>query len=129
MPTTLPELQPLPHAKPGARAKTHLATSNGRYMKILSDHSTAAKAVHIEETIDAMRTLRHEVRVVALTLGALADQEGAIVLWCARCTALRPPCPKPFPNCLGWRIHWWLTASLSRLPITLVQHKIKMGLQ
>jgi len=52
-----------------------------KIMKILYHHRTASKdgqAVHIEEMIDAMRSLGHEVRVVAPTLGAPADQQGAM---------------------------------------------------
>jgi glycosyltransferase involved in cell wall biosynthesis len=65
-------------------------------MKILYHHRTASKdgqAVHIEEMIDAMRTLGHEVRVVAPTLGATADQQGAMgaeVGWVHRLKAALP---------------------------------------
>ncbi len=50
-------------------------------MKILYHHRTASKdgqAVHIEEMIDAMRANGHQVRVVAPTIGAQADQQGAM---------------------------------------------------
>jgi len=65
-------------------------------MKILYHHRTASKdgqAVHIEEMIDAMRTLGHEVRLVAPTLGAPADQQGAMggeVGWVHRLKAALP---------------------------------------
>lgn len=65
-------------------------------MKILYHHRTASKdgqAVHIEEMIDAMRTLGHEVRVVAPTLGAPAAQQGAMgteVGWVHRLKAALP---------------------------------------
>jgi len=65
-------------------------------MKILYHHRTASKdgqAVHIEEMIDAMRSLGHEVRVVAPTLGAPADQQGAMggeVGWIHRLKAALP---------------------------------------
>lgn len=48
-------------------------------MKILYHHRTASKdgqAVHIEEMIEAMRSLGHEVRVVAPTIGGQADKQG-----------------------------------------------------
>ena len=48
-------------------------------MKILYHHRTASKdgqAVHIEEMIQAMRALGHEVRVVAPSLGAQPDKGG-----------------------------------------------------
>ena len=48
-------------------------------MKILYHHRTASKdgqAVHIEEMIEAMRDLGHEVRVIAPTIGAQADKQG-----------------------------------------------------
>jgi len=44
------------------------AMATDKIMKILYHHRTASKdgqAVHIEEMIDAMRSLGHEVRVVA----------------------------------------------------------------
>jgi hypothetical protein len=44
-------------------------------MKILYHHRTASKdgqAVHIEEMIEAMRSLGHQVRVVAPTVGGQA---------------------------------------------------------
>ena len=65
-------------------------------MKILYHHRTASKdgqAVHIEEMIDAMRTLGHDVRVVAPTLGAPAAQQGAMgaeVGWVHRLKAALP---------------------------------------
>lgn len=62
-------------------------------MRILYHHRTASKdgqAVHIEEMIDAMRTLGHEVRVVA----PLADQDdgrmGGGVGWVHRLKAILP---------------------------------------
>jgi len=48
-------------------------TFDRRAMKILYHHRTASKdgqAVHIEEMIDAMRKLGHQVRVVALAQSA-----------------------------------------------------------
>ncbi len=48
-------------------------------MKILYHHRTASKdgqAVHIEEMIEAMRALGHEVRVVAPSIGAQTDKQG-----------------------------------------------------
>jgi hypothetical protein len=48
-------------------------------MKILYHHRTASKdgqAVQIEEMIEAMRSLGHQVRVVATTIGGQADQQG-----------------------------------------------------
>ena len=65
-------------------------------MKILYHHRTASKdgqAVHIEEMIDAMRALGHDVRVVAPTLGAPAAQQGAMgaeVGWVHRLKAALP---------------------------------------
>lgn len=65
-------------------------------MKILYHHRTASKdgqAVHIEEMIDAMRSLGHDVRVVAPTLGAPAAQQGAMgaeVGWVHRLKAALP---------------------------------------
>ena len=46
-------------------------------MKILYHHRIASKdgqAVYIEEMIEAMRSLGHEVRVVAPTIGAQAGK-------------------------------------------------------
>ena len=66
---------------PTAKARTlHLGT-NRRTMKILYHHRTASKdgqAVHIEEMIGAMRALGHEVRVVAPSMGAQPDKQGAM---------------------------------------------------
>lgn len=48
-------------------------------MKILYHHRTASKdgqAVHIEEMIEAMRALGHEVRIVAPSMGTQADKQG-----------------------------------------------------
>lgn len=65
-------------------------------MKILYHHRTASKdgqAVHIEEMIDAMRANGHQVRVVAPTMGARADQQGAMdgeVGWVHRLKAALP---------------------------------------
>jgi len=65
-------------------------------MKILYPHRTASKdgqAVHIEEMIDAMRTLGHEVRVVAPGMGDQAAQQGAMggeVGWVHRLKAALP---------------------------------------
>ena len=65
-------------------------------MKILYHHRTASKdgqAVHIEEMISAMRALGHEVRIVAPTIGAQADKQGAMggeVGWVHRLKAALP---------------------------------------
>lgn len=50
-------------------------------MKILYHHRTASKdgqAVHIEEMIEAIRSLGHEVRVVAPSIGAPAEKGAAM---------------------------------------------------
>ena len=50
-------------------------------MQIHYQHRTASKddqAVHIEKMVGSMRTLRHDVRVAAPTLGAPAVQQGAL---------------------------------------------------
>ena len=65
-------------------------------MKILYHHRTASKdgqAVHIEEMINAMRELGHEVRVVAPTIGAQPDKQGEMggeVGWVHRLKAALP---------------------------------------
>ncbi|MBK1682249.1 glycosyltransferase family 4 protein [Rhodoferax fermentans] len=65
-------------------------------MKILYHHRTASKdgqAVHIEEMIDALRSLGHEVRVVAPSIGGQAAQQGAMggeVGWVHRLKAALP---------------------------------------
>lgn len=65
-------------------------------MRILYHHRTASKdgqAVHIEEMIDALRSLGHEVRVVAPSIGADAAQQGAMggqVGWVHRLKAALP---------------------------------------
>lgn len=65
-------------------------------MKILYHHRTASKdgqAVHIEEMIEAMRANGHQVRVVAPTIGAQAEQQGAMggeVDWVHRLKAALP---------------------------------------
>jgi len=65
-------------------------------MKILYHHRTASKdgqAVHIEEMIDAMRTLGHQVRIVAPTIGTQPDKQGAMggeVGWVHRLKAALP---------------------------------------
>lgn len=65
-------------------------------MKILYHHRTASKdgqAVHIEEMINAMRSLGHEVRVVAPRMGEQAAQQGAMggeVGWVHRLKAVLP---------------------------------------
>ncbi len=50
-------------------------------MKILYHHRTASKdgqAVHIEEMVEAIRSLGHEVRVVAPAIGESSDKGGAM---------------------------------------------------
>jgi len=65
-------------------------------MRILYHHRTASKdgqAVHIEEMIDALRSLGHEVRVVAPSIGGQAAQQGAMggeVGWVHRLKAALP---------------------------------------
>jgi glycosyltransferase involved in cell wall biosynthesis len=65
-------------------------------MKILYHHRTASKdgqAVHIEEMIDALRALGHQVRVVAPRIGAETNQQGAMggeVGWVHRLKAALP---------------------------------------
>jgi len=65
-------------------------------MKILYHHRTASKdgqAVHIEEMIDALRSLGHEVRVVAPSIGGQAAHQGAMggeVGWVHRLKAALP---------------------------------------
>ena len=62
-------------------------------MRILYHHRTASKdgqAVHIEEMIDAMRALGHEVRVVAPLADQGEGQMGGGVGWVHRLKALLP---------------------------------------
>lgn len=65
-------------------------------MKILYHHRTASKdgqAVHIEEMIEAMRALGHQVLVVAPSIGGQAAQQGAMggeVDWVHRLKAALP---------------------------------------
>lgn len=93
---SLAKIGQLDPATPRARANTLLEISDERSMKILYHHRTASKdgqAVHIEEMIDAMRANGHQVRVVAPTMGARADQQGAMggeVGWVHRLKAALP---------------------------------------
>lgn len=62
-------------------------------MRILYHHRTASKdgqAVHIEEMIDAMRELGHEVRVVAPLADQYQGQMGGGVGWVHRLKAVLP---------------------------------------
>jgi glycosyltransferase involved in cell wall biosynthesis len=65
-------------------------------MKILYHHRTASKdgqAVHIEEMIDAMRALGHQVQVVAPSMGTQTNQPGTMggeVGWVQRLKAALP---------------------------------------
>lgn len=78
-------------------------------MKILYHHRTASKdgqAVHIEEMIEALRAQGHEVRIVAPTLGAPPDQQGAMggeVGWVAR---LKSALPKSVYELLELAYSW-----------------------
>lgn len=86
-------------------------------MKILYHHRTASKdgqAVHIEEMIDAMRAQGHEVRVVAPTLGAPAEQQGAMggeVGWVAK---LKSALPKAVYELLELAYSWVAYRQLMR---------------
>lgn len=62
-------------------------------MRILYHHRTASKdgqAVHIEEMIDAMRSLGHEVKVVAPRVSQGAGRMGGGVDWVHRLKAMLP---------------------------------------
>lgn len=62
-------------------------------MRILYHHRTASKdgqAVHIEEMIEALRSLGHEVRVVAPQVGGGDGQMGGDVGWVHRLKAVMP---------------------------------------
>lgn len=86
-------------------------------MKILYHHRTASKdgqAVHIEEMIEALRAQGHEVRIVAPTLGAPAEQQGAMggeVGWVAR---LKSALPKAVYELLELAYSWVAYRQLMR---------------
>ena len=62
-------------------------------MRILYHHRTASKdgqAVHIEEMIEALRSLGHEVRIVAPAVGGDEGRMGDDVGWVHRLKAVLP---------------------------------------